>query len=274
MSVNMCKTPEYADRGMGVSDQDVSELALYAGHILLESGAELSRVEDTIKRIHDAYGVDSEEAFVLSNGIFLTSGSADKGYYAKVEHIPITSAHLDRVAAVNQLSRRISEGAYTVPEAMALLKEIYKSPEKPKAHQILASGTGSGAFCVLFGGGVLDMVSAFIVGILLYVAILYPLAHPMSKIVKNLLCGAFAAGCAMFLYFAGTVTNPDAVIGASIIPLIPGVAFTTGIKDFGNQDYISGSVRIIDSLLVVFSVALGVGIVISAFHNIFGLPLI
>ena len=50
----MCKTPEYADRGMGVSDQDVSELALYAGHILLESGAELSRVEDTIKRIHDA----------------------------------------------------------------------------------------------------------------------------------------------------------------------------------------------------------------------------
>lgn len=42
MSGDICKTPVYADRGQGVSDQDVSELALYAGHILLESGAELS----------------------------------------------------------------------------------------------------------------------------------------------------------------------------------------------------------------------------------------
>ena len=40
-----------ARRGENVSDQAVCELALYAGHILLESGAELFRVEDTIRRM-------------------------------------------------------------------------------------------------------------------------------------------------------------------------------------------------------------------------------
>ncbi len=68
-----------ARRGENVSDQAVCELALYAGHILLESGAELFRVEDTIRRINDAYGIESDNAFVLSNGIFLTAGSGAGG---------------------------------------------------------------------------------------------------------------------------------------------------------------------------------------------------
>ena len=119
-----------ARRGENVSDQAVCELALYAGHILLESGAELFRVEDTIRRINDAYGIESDNAFVLSNGIFLTAGSGREGLFARVEHIPIDSSHLDRVAAVNQLSREIAEGRHTVPEARAILEGIQKSPEK------------------------------------------------------------------------------------------------------------------------------------------------
>ena len=109
-------------RGHGVRDQDVCDLALYAGHVLLESGAELYRVEDTIHRILHAYGIYSENAFVLSNGIFLTAGSEREGAYARVQHIPISSSHLDRVAAVNQLSREISEGKHTVYEARSVLE--------------------------------------------------------------------------------------------------------------------------------------------------------
>lgn len=54
------------------SDEEVLDLALMAGHILLENGAEIYRVEETIDRICGYYGVNSENAFVLSNGIFLT----------------------------------------------------------------------------------------------------------------------------------------------------------------------------------------------------------
>lgn len=259
-----------ARRGENVSDQEVCELALYAGHILLESGAELFRVEDTIRRIHAAYGMESNNAFILSNGIFLTAGSTREGLFARVEHIPISSSHLDRVAAVNQLSREISEGKHTVAEARTLLDQIQHSPEKKNLFRILASGIGSGAFCILFGGTIPDALAALIVGALLYVIILYPLRRPMSKIVLNLLCGGFTAGCAVLLVSLGLGENLDAVIGGSIVPLVPGLAFTTGIRDIGNQDYISGSVRMLDALLVIFSVALGVGVTISIIHQLSG----
>ena len=51
---------------------EVLEVASKAGHILLENGAEISRVEDIMGRIASHFGVDSGNFFVLSNGIFTT----------------------------------------------------------------------------------------------------------------------------------------------------------------------------------------------------------
>ena len=56
---------------------EVLEVASDAGHILLENGAEISRVEDTMERIATHFGVSSSNFFVLSNGIF-TTGQAEK----------------------------------------------------------------------------------------------------------------------------------------------------------------------------------------------------
>ena len=60
-----------------VNFSEVLEVAAEAGHILLENGAEISRVEDIMSRIASHYGVDSGSFFVLSNGIF-TTGTVDK----------------------------------------------------------------------------------------------------------------------------------------------------------------------------------------------------
>ena len=58
-----------------IDQREVLDAAMEAGHILLENGAEIFRVEETIDRICRHFGVESENAFVLSNGIFLTAGS-------------------------------------------------------------------------------------------------------------------------------------------------------------------------------------------------------
>ena len=59
------------------------------------------------------------------------------------------------------------------------------------------------------------------------------------------------------------------IIG-SIIPLVPGVAFTTAIRDIADEDYIAGAVRMLDALLVTFCIAMGVGLVIMAWHSFAG----
>lgn len=88
-------------------------VAALAGDILLASGAEIFRVEETIDRIAHAYGIESCDPFVLSSGFFLTADSNSDQNFAWVRHIPLSATRLDRVTAVNQLSREIEHGSYT-----------------------------------------------------------------------------------------------------------------------------------------------------------------
>ena len=232
------------------STREALDVASLAGDILLASGAEIFRVEETIDRIARAYGVDSSDAFVLSSGIFLTAESGKKQEFARVRHI--------------------EEGLHMPKEAKAWLLDIQRMPDKPRWHQVLASGVGSACFCFLFGGDVVDSMVAFLSGFVLYFYLLYLLRGRMSKIATNISGGALVTLIAVFLYQAGIGHHLDKVIIGSIIPLVPGVNFTNAIRDIADQDYIAGSVRMLDALLVTFCIALGVGLIITGYHQLAG----
>lgn len=254
----------------GEWEREVLEAAMDAGHILLENGAEIFRVEETIDRICRHYGVDFADAFVLSNGILMTAGNVREQYFAKVQHIPVGSAHLNRVAAVNQLSREIETGCYTIEEVRKALKEIEHMPGKRKSMQILASGIGSGCFCHLFGGNFADSSAAFLAGLVLYLFVLYISVPKLSKIVGNIAGGALVTCLCMVMYHLKIGEHLNYMIIGSIIPLVPGVPFTNAIRDIADGDYISGSVRMLDAMLVFFCIALGVGLMFTVYSRLMG----
>lgn len=242
-------------------------IASEAGHILLENGAEISRVEETMERIASHYGVDKKSFFVLSNGIFTTS-SFNK--YANVEFIPFKGTQLDKVVAVNQLSRDIVSGKYTLEGARRKLHEIRTMKPHPVWEQVLASALGSAGFCIVFGGGMLDCAASFVCGILLWLFVLYVTAPHMSKIVGNIVGGFFVTAlCIVFHRIGFGHSLPNMIIGA-IIPLIPGVPFVNGVRDLANEDYIAGATRLLDALLVFFCIAAGVALAFVCDGLIFG----
>lgn len=257
-----------------INDKEVIELALDAGHILLQNGAEISRVEETIERISRHYGVDSESEFVLSNGIFITAGDDKDSFFAKVQHIPVSGTHLDKVVAVNQLSREIVEGKYTVEEARKELDRIKNEPGKKKSDLILASGVGSAAFCYLFGGSLEDTFAAFIVGVVLYIYLIYFCEKHLRKLMTNITGGILLTLVCGFLWHLGIGEHPEFMIIGSIMPLIPGYAFTNAIREIADGDYISGSVRMLDALLIFVCIAIGVGLGVAFFNTMMGGALI
>ena len=242
-------------------------VASEAGHILLENGAEISRVEETMERIASHYGVDSKSFFVLSNGIFTTS-SFNK--YANVEFIPFKGTQLDKVVAVNQLSRDIVAGKYTLESARQKLQEIRTMKPHPVWEQVLASALGSAGFCIVFGGGLLDCAASFVSGILLWLFVLFVTAPHLSKIVGNIVGGFFVTAlCIVFHRIGFGHSLPNMIIGA-IIPLIPGVPFVNGVRDVANEDYIAGATRLLDAVLVFFCIAAGVALAFVCDGLIFG----
>lgn len=249
--------------------QKVMEIAMRAGKILLSNGAEISRVEETIDRICHHYGIESANAFVLSNGIFTTMGSTREEFFAKVQHIPVSGAHLNKVAAVNQLSREIEEGKHSMDELEVCLDEIEAMPGKRPFVQVLASGVGGAGFCYLLGGDLADCAAAFVTGFLLYVYVLNCTAG-MSKIVANMIGSAFGTALCLLMFHAGIGHHMSSMIIGAVVPLVPGVAFTNAIRDIADGDYIAGTVRLLDAMLVFASIALGVGLMLTVNHRITG----
>ena len=250
----------------------VMEVAMKAGRLLLENGAEIFRVEETMERICRYYHVENPSFFVLSNGIFMTGGGGVPGgrHFAHVEHIPVKGAQLDRVVAVNQLSREIEGGRCTLSEADACLNAIARMPGKKRWQQILASGVGSACFCILFGGSLADSVASFLAGLLLYAYVLRLSAPHMSRMIGNVLGGMLVSTSCVLMHLLGLGNGLSQMIIGAIMPLIPGIPFTNGIRDLADGDYISGSVRLLDALVTFLCIATGVGVVIALYHSMTG----
>jgi uncharacterized membrane protein YjjP (DUF1212 family) len=58
--------------------------------------------------------------------------------------------------------------------------------------------------------------------------------------------------------FTGLPLSMDKIVIGAIMPLVPGITFTTSIRDFHNGDYLSGTIHLIDALLTAICIAVGI----------------
>ena len=240
---------------MNTDQEQALQLATEAGHILLENGAEISRVEETMERIA---GVEDESFFVLSNGIIATGQ-----HYARAEFIPIRGTQLSRVADVNQLSRDVSRGGMTLDEVAARLQAIRSAKGKPWWESIVGIALGVSSFSILFGGSLVDAAATFACGLLLGAFMTFAGPH-LSRIFSNVLGGLVGGLLCIVAVLAGFGEHlPNMIIG-TIIALVPGVPFTNGMRDLANEDYIAGTTRLTDAFLVFLCIALGVALAFIA----------
>ena len=271
---------------MTTEQEQALQLATEAGHILLENGAEISRVEETMTRIASAYGIEDESFFVLSNAIIATGQ-----HYARAEFIPIKGTQLAKVVEVNQLSRDVTAGEcgneltcecgnqtneFTNPQVNTFkpmsvetlrqrIQAIRNMPGKVWWEMTLGIALGVSSFSILFGGSLVDAVATLVAGVLLGLFMTFVSPH-LSRLVGNV-AGGLVGGILCILLFRlamGIDGLPqlhlaNMIIG-TIIALVPGVPFTNGMRDLANEDYIAGTTRLTDAFLVFLCIALGVAL--------------
>ena len=68
---------------------------------------------------------------------------------------------------------------------------------------------------------------------------------------------------AVFAQRLGLMNDLAPVIIGNMMPLVPGVAFTNGLRDLINGDLVSGIARVVEAILIAFAIALGVGIALQ-----------
>ena len=111
--------------------KDILAQAVEIGKYLLSSGAEVSRVEDTIERILHAYGAAQVDVFALQSLILASVKLSDGSECIRARRVVNTGTNLRQLEDLNQLAREICANRPTAAEIEVRLKDILARKSNP-----------------------------------------------------------------------------------------------------------------------------------------------
>ena len=238
----------------------LADTALLAGELMLQSGAETFRVEETITRILKTSGQERTEAIAYATGIMMTLDGKDSGIISMVVRIGDRETNLGQVCEVNNISRGYCAGKLTLEEANQRLKAIRGVRRFPDWVVTLCAIVTSAAFTLLLGGGVYDCLFAALYGVLQVVFLFLNRKIRINRFILNMITAFFVALLTEALVLVSRIpVNQELLIAGSIMPMLPGVALTNALRDTLQGDYMSGAVRTIEAIMVAIAIGIGIG---------------
>lgn len=243
--------------------QEVVDVCLLAGKIMLQSGAETYRVEDTMARIASSSGFPNSHSYVTPTGILF---QADNDESAKMARIVERTTDLRKVMAVNGVSRQLSTSEITVSEAKPLLLQIDAESHAFSIWlQIIAASIASGCFTIMFKGIWPDFIPGMVCGGIGYSALIY--FHRLVKVKFFAeLVASFLIGIISFsMTSVGIGHSLDRIIIGSVMPLVPGLLITNAVRDLMAGHLVSGLSRGAEAFLTAFAIGTGIAVVFTIF---------
>ncbi|WP_432403122.1 threonine/serine exporter family protein [Wukongibacter sp. M2B1] len=246
----------------------ILRIALYAGEIMLKNGAETYRTEDTINIICKSRQLKHVNSFVTPTGIFVSDDRLDGISFIK--RITSRTINLSKISKVNNFAREFVEVEMCPKEALVELRRIDKEGKYKRSSRTFFTGLASAFFALLFGAGPSDFVIAFLISMIAITINLKIEKLSSTGFLANATSGALISFLALFSKAIGIGNSIDMIIVGSIMPLVPGVALTNGLRDFISGDLIAGVTRVAEAILIAVSIAVGVGTVLKLWIHLFG----
>lgn len=247
------------------------DAVVLAGELMLVSGAEIYRVEDTMNHMLRKSGYQTVETVVFATGIFVTLNDPMREPVTLVKRIPDRSTNINKIFRVNDVSRRFCSGNITIEKAYEELKQIEVATTYSPIMKAVGTIGVAAFFTPIFGGKLLDFFAAAIVGAFLALTSWLIKKIKVNDFCINAFCSFVVAFSAMAIQsFVLPKANVDVMIISSIMPLVPGVIFTNAIRDTLNGDYGAGTARMLEAIVVALAVAAGVGFGMVFFRTVWG----
>ena len=224
--------------------KDYLHVFLDMGDALLNSGAEIFRVEDTLNRMGYACGATQMNVFVITSSTQTRRVREDGGNdFTKLEQL-------------NDLSRRFCRQPVSATE---LRKEFDKiNADRPKPlWKLFGSLLADSSFALFYGGSISDAIAAGLGAVLIWALQQYFRPVCMNEVTFQF-AASFLTGCVICgLVLLCPFLHMDKIMIGDIMLLIPGLMSTNAIRDVLIGDTLSGIIRLIAALLLAAALALG-----------------
>ena len=231
---------------------------LNLGEEMIKSGAEISRVEDTLVRIGSSYGATKVNAFGLASMILITLEFEDGAEYTRTRRINKGLQNdFKKLEELNALSREFCNGGDMTVSGLEARIDSIMSNHPSKLVTYTGNILAAGAFALFFGGNMWDSV----VSALFALAICF-MQYKLTPLCRNnltfIIIVSFISGLGISL-----VSHPfaflhaDKIMIGDIMLLVPGVTITTSVRDIFVGDTITGTMRFVESVLSAGALAVG-----------------
>lgn len=233
------------------------QTVLDIGAQMLSSGAEISRVEDSIIRMCHAFGAENVECFAITYVIVVTISGEHTAGLTEIRRINTLDRNMYKLTQLNALSREICETPMTPERAAERLREIQsrKSYSLPGKMGIFALISIS--FTLFFGGSVKDMAVSALIGILIAPVETILSDSDMNRFVQVFLCSAVAGFLSIAMAGIWRGVSSELVSIGNIMIFIPGVIFTCAIQEIFSNNILSGLTRLGEAVITSLVIATG-----------------
>lgn len=233
------------------------QTVLDIGAQMLSSGAEISRVEDSIIRMCRAFGAETVECFAITYVIVVTISGEHMAGMTEIRRINAFDRNMYKLTELNALSREICETSVTPEQAAEKLWEIenrksYSLPGKMGIFALISL-----SFTLFFGGSAGDMAVSALIGILIAPVETILSNSGMNQFVQVFLCSAVAGFLSIAMAGVWRGVSSELVSIGNIMIFIPGVIFTSAIQEIFSNNMLSGLTRLGEAIITSLVIATG-----------------
>ena len=231
----------------------LARTAVLAGRILLESGAETGRTEDTMSRICQAGGAVVTDSYVTP-GMLMISFTWHGQMIHNMKRIGLAGTDLGKIQQVNALSRQLQSGEITLEDCYCSLCRIQEEPGASFFRKVFGAALAGAGFALVFGGSATESATAaFSAALCVFLLEILDFCTPSLRTLLGSSLITLTGVSAGVLF--GIRANM--VILAALMILVPGMLFTTALRDCIAGDTLSGQVRLSMAILSAAAIALG-----------------
>ncbi len=232
-------------------------LAAELGYQLMFSGAEIYRVEESMHRLLEAYGLERPEIFAIPNCVIVSAVTPEGHLLTRMRRVPGHGTDIELLERCNALCRQLC--AQTPPPETVQLLTLPEQTRRYSPRQVLLGyGMAPAFFAPLFGGGWQDAASAFFCGLGVGACLLYGGRFlGRNSFFRTAVCSAVASLLVQLLAGLGLGESIDTVTISVLMVLVPGVALTSAMREIMAGDTISALSRTADAILTAAAIALG-----------------
>ena len=180
-----------------------------------------------------------------------------------VKRINERSTDLNMMKKINALSRNIAYEKLSIDECEERLEDICKKESYSYTVTILGAGLVTSCFSILFGGGEIDFIMSFLVGMVTKMLQEYLSEKSLNEFFVNIICAAFIAMSSVVCVEGGVLKTMDYIIAGVIMLLVPGFALTNAIRDILDGQLVAGTAKLSEVIFSGTATAVGMALVLN-----------